>query len=1370
MIQLFIEDREVELKDDLLISFNYETIDPDNLSKIKNSFSKTVDIPGTSNNNAIFGDLFRIDRYVPSTTIEQQLSGTKNIGFQFDPHKRAEFLLLSNGSLINSGYCILTNIVVKNEVDITYKITLYGGIGNFFYNLSYNEDGTNKTLNDLFWNWKRKLGLIGNGEPLNREDENNIDNYLYNASTSIVSNSYHKLKPIEEIFEADSSYQGRDSYWNDEYERPYPITDIDKDIVFVPCYTGNYEDFDSNKMLLSVFNFNYDDTLYNPQTLASLRNMFPNSFLDYSDDPDNPTEYNALNSALETFGAYKYGIVKFSRDLDPFEAGDLRVNEMPVAIRLSKLLRTLSMPWNNGGYNVDWDEEITNSPYWNYSWVMLGKMNQEKDDIDIPNVEIDTTSNDEVLTLLWNDDENRDPTININLPIMDETSYTDDIITVNDFEKGRYVFKINAKLYADFVARYYDEGWNKFYNRKGYKLANCSYFKTETTEKYRKNVYALIYNIYSDNVKIKTCADFIFFSESSIMNLTNDDVQTLKNRLETYYNTTINEYKYYNINSGEVEVDEDTELGHFFSDNIQISHNFENDVTSTLRIEQIKNTMYVDLLNGDYKAGIWGVDNSQSNFFDIYFWGLYDMSKNTIKPLWPWSGNFNDYEDFNYTFSIQDSSYNGVYVTSFSGFESMKINKRTLFANSQSPFKYLSDLIKMMNWRIVYDEQNKNVSIMPLKKYYKNITTDIENLVDYSRDINIKNITTDYKSIDFGLSELESYPVSLFNRKSKKKFNVYHYDTLIEYNNQTNKLLNDSIYKNTLDWQQNSLFYNVIPQVPRAGNTPSISWNLFNISSDNDEKIKEGEKVTVGINSNQQSLFTKNDFMPKMSFFDKDNKYTGNDTVLMFLNGFVKNYDYNKVNTEPVWSNPVTINYDSIVEDNVVVRTTGTYSSSAAHNVFIYNNINPSNKYYFTGSRDVAGSTANYYVNYFNGTTIVGYECPSTTLSFSDYLLTVPSNCDTIKINVKKTTQSTYHLDVSVPVDKYVISPRINLSEDTYEQYFFNNNRCYLYDFKYNDNFTSWGSWSSDQKGSANSWVLPFFTRELYNNFITHETEEYETIRLDVSRTYDNSKFLGDGTVASNTDWCQYEFVFPQEDENTEIVSARFTAKYPSTESGWATWEMTRGYGTIRYEGNFTTTGQHEFIDAAISMSPDEYGNKTQIVRLNTYKPMQADDNYFVEVTIKRINYYYDWDSNNEIVASWNLVNQNQAEIYNLNNTSFIKDPEFEYSKIKNEITGVENNEYNVNLSSYDYSSVFSENWEDYMYDLYDRNTRDVTLYLDLTSLGNSNEILRRIYSWKGFLWVITKIENRQVEQIGKDKFTKCTIHKIKNLNTWTNN
>lgn len=141
-ISLYIAGQLVDLDDDAIILFNYTQEDLSNPTIVKNSFSKQITLKGTKNNNALFGDVFRLDR----NTIPSADSQT---GANFDPIRKTPFTIyLDTGEIVESGYVKLDNIAKKGE-QIEYAVTLYGGLGSFFYALSYNENGDKLSLADI---------------------------------------------------------------------------------------------------------------------------------------------------------------------------------------------------------------------------------------------------------------------------------------------------------------------------------------------------------------------------------------------------------------------------------------------------------------------------------------------------------------------------------------------------------------------------------------------------------------------------------------------------------------------------------------------------------------------------------------------------------------------------------------------------------------------------------------------------------------------------------------------------------------------------------------------------------------------------------------------------------------------------------------------------------------------------------------------------------------------------------------------------------------------------------------------------------------------------------------------------------------------
>lgn len=140
MLSLYISDQKIDLPEKFSILFSHTLEDRTNPTIVKNSFSKTLELPGTDNNNKVFGTFFRNDRNL--------LYGTSDWGAYFDPSKRVPFAIYENGDLVQDGYCKLDKVKRTNE-QILYYVSLFGGLGEFFYNLTYRSDGVEKKLSDL---------------------------------------------------------------------------------------------------------------------------------------------------------------------------------------------------------------------------------------------------------------------------------------------------------------------------------------------------------------------------------------------------------------------------------------------------------------------------------------------------------------------------------------------------------------------------------------------------------------------------------------------------------------------------------------------------------------------------------------------------------------------------------------------------------------------------------------------------------------------------------------------------------------------------------------------------------------------------------------------------------------------------------------------------------------------------------------------------------------------------------------------------------------------------------------------------------------------------------------------------------------------
>lgn len=140
LIQMFIGNQEVEFSVPLDILYNYPITELENPTVVKNSFSKTITIEGTPTNNQIFGHYWSVERL--------QDTSTEGNGIYFNASRKVPFVIYVDGVIYEQGYVKLDN-VVNNNGAIQYQITLYGGLGDFFYNLKANAEGEQKKLSDL---------------------------------------------------------------------------------------------------------------------------------------------------------------------------------------------------------------------------------------------------------------------------------------------------------------------------------------------------------------------------------------------------------------------------------------------------------------------------------------------------------------------------------------------------------------------------------------------------------------------------------------------------------------------------------------------------------------------------------------------------------------------------------------------------------------------------------------------------------------------------------------------------------------------------------------------------------------------------------------------------------------------------------------------------------------------------------------------------------------------------------------------------------------------------------------------------------------------------------------------------------------------
>ena len=322
MIDLMIYGRTVDLPDEgVSILFQRQRTDWTNPTIVRNSFTKTIKLPGTKNNNDIFSDLYRMDKYIKLNTGD------------FAPSKREPFILLKDGNLVEQGYVKLNNIVWDGHF-YTYEVTLYGELGNLLYGLSYSIDEQTEEVSPL------TLGDLDFG----------FNSFIINKE--LVETAWKRL-------DGDSSTSG------DQYK-------IFDTINFMVSYDGapSANNFDAKSMWCSVDRqaaVEWKDHYY-----------YANEF------PATITEDNTTYTYVSTGNpGDHYGLLELKKEISPLEARDLRSYLLRPVVNVKKMFEAIGKYiQDHYGYTLDISDPFFSDYNLSSIWITLSMLYEIDPDVE----------------------------------------------------------------------------------------------------------------------------------------------------------------------------------------------------------------------------------------------------------------------------------------------------------------------------------------------------------------------------------------------------------------------------------------------------------------------------------------------------------------------------------------------------------------------------------------------------------------------------------------------------------------------------------------------------------------------------------------------------------------------------------------------------------------------------------------------------------------------------------------------------------------------------------------------------------------------------------------------------------------------------
>ena len=306
MISLYIGDQLVDLDDQSFILFNYTMEDMSNPTIVRNSFSQSVTLKGTPNNNKIFGDIFRLDRVTSY--------GTGYTGANYDASRKTPFTIYNEmNEVIESGYVKLDG-VSKNKGMVEYKVSLFGGLGSFFYNLSTDEDGGKKTLASLRYK-------------------------VMSGGYTRIPGHFGQFGGYTMLGDAWTYLRNPDTY------NPEDVDNWWSDIInFAPCYNGLPDKFSADKAVVDGKSF------------------------------DNAPSTQLIDGVSYTYKAgASAGLMLFSNPHTEWEIKDLRWYLQRPVIRIKAIIEAICDKENNGGYDVALSQKFftKDNPLYEDGWLTL---------------------------------------------------------------------------------------------------------------------------------------------------------------------------------------------------------------------------------------------------------------------------------------------------------------------------------------------------------------------------------------------------------------------------------------------------------------------------------------------------------------------------------------------------------------------------------------------------------------------------------------------------------------------------------------------------------------------------------------------------------------------------------------------------------------------------------------------------------------------------------------------------------------------------------------------------------------------------------------------------------------------------------------
>ena len=212
-VSIYIENYKLDTNEDTIVALTMCYSYVEDPTTIAGDYSKSITVPGTVNNNMIFGQFWNIDRRFLESDDDS------NSGVYFNASKRTPAKIYLGNDIFKSGYVQL-NAVNKTQGKITYEITFYSELCNMLHTIMDSSLSALKFPGSLAHtiNTNAIVNNLNNNGPKILNSNSNLSDFVYyglsldgvldnfNASKWLTYDTANKKYVVADIDSNGTSY------------------------------------------------------------------------------------------------------------------------------------------------------------------------------------------------------------------------------------------------------------------------------------------------------------------------------------------------------------------------------------------------------------------------------------------------------------------------------------------------------------------------------------------------------------------------------------------------------------------------------------------------------------------------------------------------------------------------------------------------------------------------------------------------------------------------------------------------------------------------------------------------------------------------------------------------------------------------------------------------------------------------------------------------------------------------------------------------------------------------------------------------------------------------------------------------------------